>query len=712
MACRSKPGAAWTLVLLAVSCAGAWGDRNVYRLGATGGNSWEQALSRDPGTYLSVSSRGQRRLLPVETPGRYPTWQETLATFVDSVDGQWLRPFFVADTLNLARTGVRERVPARTRNLALSGYCWGEGIDRLLPMFDGDPTTATLFRIAALRDENTRSLLAQMVLVNLGTDYPVHRVRFFPRLGRENEHSVDLVSRMRSPRLDPASLDEQDFSENRLPWFEVAAAGAAAGLPAECWPPIPGRPLLQRIDRRVVNTTGDPRLTVVAHEPDYKRAIVDISFAPRPVQWIGVRPLDVLKDYEIAELQVFGYGHVPRSVYTTAVLDLGAPMAFGRIRWWGRRPGDAGIELRTRSGRDSDPLDYRVSWEEEDEYVPVSREEFLRAPADSRRLGPDRRNWSPWSAPYRWETGLDESLDPAAAWSGGTDVLSPGPARFVQLRLLFESTPEAAARMRNLDLEFFRPLVRDAVAEVWPLEAERGVRTTFTYSLAADLVDGDAFDRVELFTLIRADSVRSVSVDAAPLVVAETARIEDDRILAQLPRLEDGGDTDKLVEIVFDARVVQFGTEFLAWISDSREDGARQRVRPGDATDGYPGNRLGVRSTGLERGRLSRAQPRPNPFSPNGDGIRDLLTFAFHVYDVTDWRELRVTLHDLTGRVVRRLDPVPVRRGVYGGSSAGPTWDGTDAAGRRLPPGVYLYRITLEADTGPEVQVGTVALAY
>ena len=694
------------MVLLALICTPASAEINIYRLGATGGNSWEQALSADPGFYLETG-RGQPRRVRVRTPSGYPTWQETLATFVDSVGGQWLRPFFAADTLNLALTGVRERVPARTRNLAVSGYC-GDRADRLLPMFDGDPATATLFRVSAPGDESARRLLAQVVLVNLGADYPVNRVRFFPRLGRENEHSLALAGQMRAPVLDRDALGEADYSGNRLRWFEVSAASSQAGLPAECWQP--DRPHLVRIPGHVVNTRGDPRLTVLAHEPDSRKTIVDLSFPTRPLQWIGVRPLDVLRNYEIAELQVYGRGHVPRTVYTTAVLDFGAPMAFGRIRWWGHRAEPGRIELRTRSGHDQDPLEYWVS--EAGEYVRVDREEFLREPAASRRLAADRQHWSPWSPPYRWETGLDEAVDPAAPWQGGTVFLSPGPSRYLQVQLVFESTPQAAARMRNLDLEFSRPLARDVVAEIWPVEVERGARTTFTYSLEADLAGDDAFDRIEVFTLVRPDSVRAVSVDAAPLSVAGTTRIEDDRIILQLPRLEGGLDTDKLVEVVFDARVVQFGTEFLSWISDTRNEGARQRARAGDATDGYPGNRLGVQTLGLERNRVSRVQPQPNPFSPNGDGIGDRVTFDFEVYDVTDWRLLQVTLHDLSGRIVRRLNPYPVRRGLYDDPSSGLTWDGTDASGRRLPPGLYLYTITLQADAGPEVQVGTVALAY
>ena len=39
-------------------------------------------------------------------------------------------------------------------------------------------------------------------------------------------------------------------------------------------------------------------------------------------------------------------------------------------------------------------------------------------------------------------------------------------------------------------------------------------------------------------------------------------------------------------------------------------------------------------------------------------------------------------------------------------------WDGTDAQGRLVPPGIYLYRIEVDADTGHHSWQGTVEVAY
>ena len=65
--------------------------------------------------------------------------------------------------------------------------------------------------------------------------------------------------------------------------------------------------------------------------------------------------------------------------------------------------------------------------------------------------------------------------------------------------------------------------------------------------------------------------MRSVRVDAEEVIDLFPPQIEADRILLPLPRLQGSGDTFKLLEVVFDVRVVRYGTEFQGWVfaSDS-----------------------------------------------------------------------------------------------------------------------------------------------
>jgi hypothetical protein len=73
----------------------------------------------------------------------------------------------------------------------------------------------------------------------------------------------------------------------------------------------------------------------------------------------------------------------------------------------------------------------------------------------------------------------------------------------------------------------------------------------------------------------------------------------------------------------------------------------------------------------------------PNPFSPDGDGRDDFVTFSLHL----PWATGRATLqiYDPQGHLVRGLlSNRPV------GSSYEVIWDGRNAEGRTLPVGIYI----------------------
>lgn len=704
------------LAVLALAAVDAPLDAaSVYRLGGDG-NPWEAGVSFTPGSAIELRGDGTRALEPLYTWRSYATWAETLTAVVDSTGGPWLRPFFAPDTLNLAQDGVRDRVAHGDRgNLAMSGSCneMAAFLYRVGRMFDGNPRTATYFNVGlgTPKELEEAAFLAQSTIVDLGADYPVERVRFFPRLGRDNPRLDELLDTMGRPRLHPEELGEEDFADHYLPWFELSGASSQVGLSWDC--SGFGRPeeWFGQIPHYILNTRGDSRLEVLARELANQDPIVEVAFPARPLQYIALRPLDLLRDYEIAELQVFGRGHVPRAVYTSTVLDLGGPKALGELRWWGRQPARSRVLVRTRSGSDGEPLRYWLPGSVPGEWVETTREEYLRAPARERRATDDEVNWSAWSVPYLWDEALSEETDPRR-WPGGTPILSPGPAPYLQVQVLFLSEVDHGAALRNLDLRFSDPAARDLVAEIWPVEVEAGQRVTFTYSLRPDLVRNDpGFDRLEIFTLIRADSVRSVTVDRVELG-ARSARIRPDRIVVSLPRLRGERDTAKLVQVVFDARVVRYATEFRSRVYDVAGTLVRQLSRPGDADPSLPGNALSVRLSSLDAGPLARVRAVPAVLSPNGDGANEVVQFHFDLYDVIAERDLWVDLYTLGGDRVRRLGPIGVRHGAYGPTRPAPAWDGRDEDGRPVPPGSYLFRLSVDADRGQAVATGVVRVVY
>lgn len=691
---------------------------NVYRLGGEGGNSWEATLSYEPGVYWVVGTNGttteEGRL---QSPTIYPTWNDTLVEWVDSTGGEWLRPVWIPDTLNLARNGVRNRVQrGLSDNLATSGGCIdnrGE-VDAIKPVFDGDPKTAAFFFASPAENPETRmGYFVQNVVVDLGTNYPVKRIRFFPRLGRDNPKIDEILERMAPPRLRKEELAEEDFSTNFLAWFEIGGANSIRNFADNCFWQTDASPWFQWVSHTARHPNSDPRWTILHKDEENLDVVVDLHFPVQLFQWVTFRPLFPLRNWEVAEFQVFGAGYIPRTVYTTAVLDFGENMAWGKIRWKGELDEGARVLIRTRSGTSPDPSRYWLATSIPGEFREGSREEYKRAPSSDRKIALDERHWSFWSSPYPWEVGLKDPDTAEHLWLDGSPILSPGPSRYFQIQVVLLSTLTGAGRLQDLEIQFSRPVAQEVVGEIWPLEVSRTKSATFTYSVRPTLFEQDpGFDHLEIFTLTRADTVRSVKVNAVEVRAQYPPQILEDRILVEFPRLQGDPDTGKLIEVIFDARVVRYGTEFQGWIFDGAGRGIKQLVKPGDASLAFPGNALGVRTEPLSAALLTQVTVSPNPFTPNGDGINEVAQFFFELHEVTVPRELSLRIYDLTGKRVRQFGKIPVVRGLFGGNPQDSAWDGMDEQGRKVNPGIYLYRLSLYVDGGTEERVGTLVVAY
>ena len=70
---------------------------------------------------------------------------------------------------------------------------------------------------------------------------------------------------------------------------------------------------------------------------------------------------------------------------------------------------------------------------------------------------------------------------------------------------------------------------------------------------------------------------------------------------------------------------------------------------------------------------------------------------------------MRVKIYDLDGRVVKDL-PIPPRESISGNYEI--IWRGDDASGAFVAPGVYLFRISVDADSGEQEVVRAVYVVY
>jgi hypothetical protein len=347
-------------------------------------------------------------------------------------------------------------------------------------------------------------------------------------------------------------------------------------------------------------------------------------------------------------------------------------------------------------------------------------------------------------------------------WSGaqpvenGGFIKAPGGRPFVQIQVGFSSDePGAATAIRNLRFEYSAPQTLSQVyGEIAPaINVKAGQDTTFVLALKALLLPGNkGFNRLQVFTPTRIEEVEAVQVDLGggqrqDLVESQSAPgagqfqqvyIDDKQFVLAFPTLGPDQGSEVLLKVRFRARVIDFRTNFKAnAMLDSLATGRRAFTENGiialseagadtlafflpqglEARDVVnflqtdqleDGNSLAVIAdiSSQSKELVTKLAVGPNPFTPNGDQINDQLVISFDVQRLTAVRPIVVEVFDLGGRLLRHTE----QNAVSGGYSQ--SWDGRDEKGNLVAPGLYLVRVSVDADAANSAQVRLVSVAY
>ena len=546
-----------------------------------------------------------------------------------------------------------------------------------------------------------------LLTVDLGAIVGVNRIRFFPR-------NTLLPS--------PTTPFEDDFLRN----FEVRIHDGLllndAGLPAlGTWESL-----------LTVEDNSEP-VTVVEIDP------------PRYVRFVRLRATSAIP-YEIEKFQIFGEGFFPTARYLSPVIDLGTPSNWGHVRWQRGVTGEealTGLVIRTRTGSDDTPLVYNrrevgnpnaedIPLSVDDPGEPLSRREFHRLPAEGTAadlwergsIGDDVENWSPWSPPYPTAEGLSAE---------GARNVSPAPRTYLQFQVEFLSRQLHSSQiLESISFEFTRPALADAlVAEVFPREVEAARPTVFVYAVRAEMgrAELQGFDSFELSTQGRAERVEGLEITAADGTTIldhdfETQDAVADEGEAAITSFTDEGFTVRFPRITEDGTVlrIRFVNQVLAYSSDfagrALVEGtdAFQWVEGGDAAslDGADAgwdSGITVLSPGVTGDGLIGGFSLEAPvLTPNGDGVNDRLRMRFEVLTVVGAADIEVVLLDVSGRRRATIFEHQGGNGIYTG--AGLDWEGRDARGNPLPPGLYLVQLRVEGDARSTSAVRALGIAY
>lgn len=276
-------------------------NAEVFVIGGQG-LSWEGGGDGIEPTVI----RGARKVEHTNAPGGVIDFQ---------VEGlsNWIFPQRADTTLNIAVGAASED---------RGGEITSPNAQRIradLPnMIDNDGATALDLRVAA---GQSAQVLGIIIDLDLGARFGIDRFKFFPR------------------NADPAfPAPAFPFQNDFMRGFELFLNDGTDQTQLE------GRPIYETIFLESLN----------------ENSVVDLRIEPQYVRHIRLKSLTTA-GFEIAEFQIFGTGFVPEASYLSDVLDFGDLALLGNLRWIQGKEGDGAlskVEVRTRVGRDIDPVEY------------------------------------------------------------------------------------------------------------------------------------------------------------------------------------------------------------------------------------------------------------------------------------------------------------------------------------------------------------------
>lgn len=394
----------------------------------------------------------------------------------------------------------------------------------------------------------------------------------------------------------------------------------------------------------------------------------------------------------IFEMQLFGEGYPAGAVMESGLIDLGKMAGDNQsknitsIEWDADTPPGTAIQIQTTTG----DLLREVAHYFDAGGKEISKEKWEKTPAT--RRGPKTIEVQPGDD---WST-----FSPVYAQSGAR-FLSPSPRRYVMFRVkLTSADPEASVSLHAIRLHYHNPLLKRVTGAVTPRGEEAQVApdidTQFTYRIWSGYQAGDrGYDLLMLRVPSKVDpgTVRTKIGEAT--VVPERVEATGDSLLIQFSQrvLRDS------VEVTFVARIRENSTVVEGYISDSTMEGIWQGIDP----ERQCATTVMVSKLAESADLVGNVTIFPRTLTPNGDGVNDEMEVQLSVFKVDSVPE--VCLYDLKGNFVSQLKRKEGGDYVYG-------WNGKDGEGELVAPGVYICRISVDADAGNSAYSQSVTVVY
>ena len=596
--------------------------------------------------------------------------QAAVAGGVDLQNPALIRPIGLAETDNILRSLDWSDSPTLDFVTEGRAHIWDNAAieGSAATLVDGDEQTSSGDRFKGLGTDQT----GRIFFLDLGASFPVNRLVYFPSPSFPDDF----------PRAFELSVnDGRDYTQQGEPRYQV----------------------LKRVDLQTES-----------------RTVIDF-----PVQLIRFIRLRILSPnpFEIAEIQAFGTGFVPKGTYLSRLIELPTVAILGALSVKAtklRRQSDgvlvptasatASVDLTLRNGTDETPLvHFEIVDRETGSEQPTTADAYAKLAEDFRgSILDDTENWT-WKNPIH--------IDSTGTFTYPLEL--PGPRQYFDFQLLFRGTSTDLVQIDSLAISYSLPLADRAVGEVAVLAdpfpsdgivaVPAGRDTLFTYDIRAEF-GSDAqigFDGLHIATQTEPTLLKFEMGEPLVEVMPDSVHADAQGLMLYFLSNRVTPSNNQPLRVTFRTAILVYATDLVSHLIDSGGH-LPQPVAAGDASSsvGTNTNRVFF-SNAAGGGILSAMQVVPAVCTPNGDGVNEESRIDFQVLRLVQEVDFSIGIYDLAGRRVRQLFFDALSAGAYEY-----TWDGRDATGELVPPGAYIVRIAADTKSGEEMLARTLSVVY
>ena len=409
-----------------------------------------------------------------------------------------------------------------------------------------------------------------------------------------------------------------------------------------------------------------------AEEGAYDNYTVD--FPPEWARYVKFTITETrINQPKVGELMVFGLGYILEANYESPWLDFGDPTSiknFDKVTWTGDVPDGTKITIQTRTKNGADGL------------------------------------MSPWSEPISAKSFEFQSPEPATHLQYKVNLSTEDFGRtpkFKEFKVTYSKDEQPVA---------------NAFGYVTPNRVAMGADSTYTYVLAYKLNAGQDIKNIKISVpgssvvnyVHSSDLGANVELDQT----ASYSTIDTLSIVFKTPVTDIKAGAADTLYINFNTKLFKSSHQFEAQIVNSKGNDGAGAIKVWENTT-LGSNTVVISS--ILKSVLTDVKAVPKVFTPNADGKNDYAVIEFTLAKVQT--NVKIKIFNTAGSLVATICDeelgargYQINKNFASAKTLPGYWDGKDEDGDMVPPGIYIFQVIADTDSGNITENGTIVVAY